>query len=66
LRLTLVDLHTGLKGLVKDAQTMKFMNVTVAQATTGLLVGVEVACWFYVGMLDIIIISSSYHACHVA
>eukprot|EP00045_Choanoeca_perplexa_P001226 m.18458 g.18458 ORF g.18458 m.18458 type:complete len:115 (+) comp10810_c0_seq2:3-347(+) len=43
------QIQKGLKGLVKDAQAMKFMNVTVAEATTGLLVGVEVACWFYVG-----------------
>eukprot|EP00730_Choanoeca_flexa_P007536 TRINITY_DN12347_c1_g5_i3.p1 TRINITY_DN12347_c1_g5~~TRINITY_DN12347_c1_g5_i3.p1 ORF type:complete len:115 (+),score=27.73 TRINITY_DN12347_c1_g5_i3:225-569(+) len=42
-------IQKGLQGLVKDAQAMKFMNVTVAEATAGLLVGVEVACWFYVG-----------------
>ena len=28
---------------------MKFLDVTVKEAATGLLVGVEVACWFYMG-----------------
>lgn len=42
-------IRSDLQGLVKDAQKMAFLNVTVGEAVTGLLIGVEVACWFYVG-----------------
>eukprot|EP00056_Hartaetosiga_gracilis_P022359 m.29795 g.29795 ORF g.29795 m.29795 type:complete len:109 (+) comp9600_c1_seq2:101-427(+) len=43
------QIQKGVSSLVKSATTLKFLNVSVKEAVQGVLVGVEVACWFYVG-----------------
>ncbi|EDQ92782.1 uncharacterized protein MONBRDRAFT_30748 [Monosiga brevicollis MX1] len=43
------QIKKGLTGLAKDAQSLKFMNLTVKEAASGALVGVEVAMWFFFG-----------------
>eukprot|EP00049_Salpingoeca_infusionum_P018081 m.355679 g.355679 ORF g.355679 m.355679 type:complete len:115 (+) comp17305_c0_seq1:283-627(+) len=35
--------------MLKSAQGLKFLNVTVEQAVNKSVLAVEVACWFYIG-----------------
>ena len=39
----------SVNSMVKSAQKLSFLNLTVAEAATNALVVVEVGCWFYVG-----------------
>lgn len=45
----LPEVQRGFRNLVNSAQKMKFLNLTVKEATANTLVAVEVAAWFYVG-----------------
>lgn len=43
------EIKEGFSNLYKSAMYGKFLDLTVTQATKNTLVGIEVACWFFIG-----------------